>query len=235
MIDTQILIISDEPESARLWVRGLAHLSIPAATVKMGTNLIENFIPGTCNLIALDINRKCQVFSICRSARASFQGPILLCTYERDERFHLRAYETGIEESISKPIGIRLFRAKALAWLRRATGVPLQRCDLWASDFQLDTPRRTLTTPDGLTARLSVLEFRLLMLLINNRGCVVEPDAIRKHVWTNSREVGLSLTKDLVYRLRQKIERNPNKPQFIETVARRGYRFRSSEPQMDRP
>jgi DNA-binding response OmpR family regulator len=90
-------------------------------------------------------------------------------------------------------------------------------------DLRLDPAWRTILTADGSAIKLSTLEFRLLHLLMINRGQVLPSDIIVDRVWGYGGEGDSTLLKNLVYRLRRKIEPDPRQPRYIQTVAGEGY------------
>ena len=170
-----------------------------------------------------------EVFPLCQQIRKDFTQPLILFTYENDERFHLKAYEMGVEECVAKPIGIPLFLAKAFAWLHRAALQKAAGQELRVSNFRIDPERRLLTTPDGETLKLSNLENRLLYLLMANPGQVLTSEVLLDRIWPEYEDADSRLVKNLIYRLRRKIERDPQQPKFIKTVDSVGYAFRASE------
>ena len=165
----------------------------------------------------------------------------MLFTYEYDERFHLEAYRAGIDESISKPIGSTLAVAKVFAWLHRTSYPPAHRRNgmshhpyeigithsqsITIPTFRIDTMERLLTTPEGKIAKLSKLECRLLAFLIDNSGVTVSPDRMMDEVWAGDPSMNVSRLKNLVYRLRKKIEPDPVHLRYLHTVPGHGYFF----------
>ena len=143
-----------------------------------------------------------------RHIRANSVQPLLFFTYETDERFHLNAYELGVEECIAKPIGIPLFLAKVHAWLHRAAIQNAPNTILCVSRFQIDPERRLVTTPDEVTIKLSNLECRLLYVLMANRGRILESQLLVDRIWSEYQDVDSQLVKNLIYRLRRKIDRS---------------------------
>ncbi len=225
MTNVQVSLISDHQESALFWIHGLNQRAISAKAVKLERNSYKTFACADSDLLILDINGDhSQVPMLCRYARALLTGPLLLFSYESDERFHLAAYEAGVDESISKPVGMPLFLAKVAAWLRRTSARAARPPSL---SFEFDSARRALTTPEGQTVRLSKLEARLAHYLMSNQGRVLEPEVIMAYVWAEC-EYGESdrlLLKNLIYRLRKKIEPVPEQPRYVHTVLGQGYRF----------
>jgi len=95
-------------------------------------------------------------------------------------------------------------------------------------DVQLDAEQQTVRVEDGGPVRLTNVEFRLLQYLLANAEHTAPFDRLTNHVW-DYRGVGdRQLLKQLVHRLRQKIERNPAEPRYIVTVPNVGYMLHAS-------
>ena len=220
-----ILIIGDQPEVTDIWSHGLVQRGITVETADLGDQSTQFFVDGHYELGIIDINDSgCDIAPLCRSIRAVFDNPILVFTYEHDERFHLRLYDEGVDECITKPIGVLLLLAKVTAWLARSSTPRSQARQLYYGGFHLNTSGQLLTTPDGRTVKLSNLEYRLIVLLLANKGRSVPADVIVSRVWSEYEANTNDLLKRLIYRLRRKIELEPGSPQYIETVDGFGYR-----------
>lgn len=125
-----------------------------------------------------------------------------------------------------KSIGPPLFLAKARAWLRRSWTISAETLNsVQMDDLCLNPARREVVTASGSTAKLTNLEFRLLYFLMSHRGQVLESDLIVDRVWGYDGGGESALLKSLVYRLRRKIEDEPDHPRYIHTVTGVGYTF----------
>jgi two-component system OmpR family response regulator len=221
-----VLVVSDQQESAQLWVHCLAQRSLGATAAMLDADSGQIRALSAYTLLILDIqDDAARALAICRYARATFAGPILFFTYEYDERFHLEAYRAGIDECIAKPIGASLAVAKVLSWLRRTSPWPAYPHGLEFAHFHIDSIHRLLTTPDGKTARLSKLECRLLSFLIDNPGQILPSDRMVDQIWAGKTTMSVRRLKNLVYRLRKKIEPDPDQPRYLRTVPGYGYCF----------
>jgi DNA-binding response OmpR family regulator len=138
----------------------------------------------------------------------------------------LEAYEAGVDEYIVKPVGPLLFVAKVIAWLRRSWTVPAEALDnLEVAGFRLDTSRRQLIIANASPVRLTNLEFRLLHLLMSHHGQVLDSNIVIDRVWGHTGQGDSTLLKNVVYRLRRKIEADPSRPRHLQTIAGEGYTF----------
>lgn len=227
-MSTQVLILSDDQEAARIWSHTLNHWQIEPVTRQYErlTDLVKTL--STYALIIVDdYHGACDVLALCRAVRAANPHPLLLFTYEAGERYHLEAYQIGVDESVAKPIGMRLCQQKVLAWLRRAMPSmnPVSPTVLEVAGFELDGQDRLLTLPNGKNMRLSRQEYRLMYVLMANHGQIVETEQLISRIWDDYVAAEKQMLKNLVYRLRQKIEPIPQCPRYIKTVSHTGYTF----------
>jgi two-component system alkaline phosphatase synthesis response regulator PhoP len=110
--------------------------------------------------------------------------------------------------------------------LKRAGTVPVSVLpSLEANGLAVDPGARRTTTPDGVSHQLTPLEFRLLYLLMTNQGQVISTDIIIERVWGYSSNGNRELVRGLVRRLRRKIDPDPSRRRYIETIPGVGYRF----------
>jgi DNA-binding response OmpR family regulator len=136
-----------------------------------------------------------------------------------DEIVH--GLDLGADDYMPKPFSPKQLIARARALLRRSQAVPRQ-AQLAIHDLVLDTGKQLVVTPRG-TVRLTPMEFRLLHYLLVNRGQVMPTDTILTHVWGYADSSDRALLKQLVYRLRQKLEPPDAVRHYIETIPGVGY------------
>jgi DNA-binding response OmpR family regulator len=230
-MNPKILLITDRPDLARAQAHALVCSGIEVSELHyeiVETKISAAELSGYDLLLLYMFDEESNSIELCRKLRADYHNPILLLLYARGERFLLRAYEAGADDCLVQPLSIQMLSVKVQAWLRRAdlkaTSTPL----LEGYKFTFNPATSELVTPEDTMIRLSQLEARLLHLLIVNRGHIVTTDTILQRVWPHSHSVAgdRSLLKALVHRLRRKIERNPNVPQYIHTIPYEGYSFR---------
>jgi DNA-binding response OmpR family regulator len=133
----------------------------------------------------------------------------------------VRGLDGGADDYLTKPFSPRTLLARVRALLRRAE---IDRpAPLAAGDLTLDVERQMVSVSGAAPVRLTSLEFRLIQYLLANAGHTIPTEKLTTHVW-GYRGVGdRQLLKQLVHRLRQKIERNPAEPEYVVTVAGVGY------------
>jgi two-component system response regulator RegX3 len=226
-ISTNVLLVSDDPETAQIWAYALSKRGLGVALVGSAQEAVDRQAKEVFDLIVIDVQTlQLDGIDLCWRLRAEAIVPILLFTPRRDEAYALKAYEAGVDEYIVMPISPALFLAKVSAWLRRSWTVAAEALNtLQAGKFQLDPVRRQAVTASGAVVRLTNLEFRLLHFLLCHQGLVLETDVIVDRVWGYTSIGDSVLLKNLIYRLRRKIEPDPSRPHHIQTVAGVGYTF----------
>jgi DNA-binding response OmpR family regulator len=169
-----------------------------------------------------------KILDLCYKLRAICENPILLFLPSYDENLIIEYYDAGIDDCVVKPISPVVFYAKVKAWLRHSKMQPVPAMDeIRAGDIILNPDQRALVKPDGSIIKLTDLEVRLLHLLMSRPGHVFDSEYIVNKVWGLYGEQDLALLKHAVYRLRRKLEDDPDHPRWIQTWHGKGYTFNS--------
>ncbi len=226
---SKVLLISNDREVGGIWSYALRQSGLEATLVRSAAAAVEQWAQDTYDLILIDVcGPDLDGIELTRQLRAQAVNPILLFTPNRDESHTLDAYQAGVDECVVKPASPSLFMAKVRAWLRRTWTVPAGALhSLEVGPLCLDPARREVTNGSDMVAKLTNLEFRLLYMFMSHRGQVLPADLIIDHVWGYSGGGDSILLKNVVYRLRRKIEPDPSQPRYIQTVAG-GYVFYST-------
>lgn len=179
------------------------------------------------DLVILDVNMPgFDGFEACRRIRAEGSTPVMMLTVRGSEDDVVHGLDLGADDYLTKPFSPRALLARARALLRRGGGEP--QAPSAAGAIALDADMRTARVADGDPVRLTELEFRLLQFLVAHAGKTASADRLVRHVWGSRRVDGRQLLKQLVHRLRVKIERDPANPEHLVTVAGVGYRLAGS-------
>lgn len=224
---TRVLLISDDLDMGRIWVYALRQMGPEATLARMVDDSLSHWGEGAYDLAIVDVHDAHQeVISLCRRLRAQAVNPIMLLTPRGGEDQVLEAYEAGVDDCVVKPVSPCLFLAKVRVWLRRSWTVSTKALDSFQVDgLCLDPVRREAVITGGAAAKLTNLEFRLLYLLMSHRGQVLQSDLILDRVWGYFGGGDSAMLKNVVYRLRRKIEPDPSRPTYIQTVTGEGYAF----------
>lgn len=176
----------------------------------------------TPDLIILDVNMpKEDGFRICRRIREQSDIPIILLTVRNDEEDILGGFTIGADDYITKPFSPRQLIARVKAVLRRSKKRSPVTNRTW-EDVSLNLNRHELIVANGDPIQLSGLELRLMDCLMINVGQIVTPEIIIDHVW-GPQGGDMDMVRQLVHRLRTKLEKNPANAISINNVPGLGY------------
>jgi DNA-binding response OmpR family regulator len=220
----KILVVDDDPDLLSLV--GFALSQSGFAVVKAGDvgTATRTFTAEAPDLAILDINLPGgSGFDICEAIRRQSRIPIMMLTARGEEEDLVRALDLGADDYLTKPFSPRTLLARVRALLRRAgleSGGAMS-----AGDLQLDLESHALQIGDKAPVKLTKLETRLLQILIANAGHVVGTERLLTHVWGHRGSGDRQLLKQLVHRLRQKIENDPASPRYLQTESGAGYRL----------
>ena len=191
-------------------------------TAHDGLAAIDRWRDESPDLILLDLNLpKLDGLSVCRRIRALSDTPIIILSVRGEEDDVVQGLELGADDYITKPFSPRQLVARAQAVLRRS-GAPPTVGVLEAVGLSLDLSRREVTRAGMSATQLTPLECRLLEVLMINEGQVLSTEALIDNVWGTGRGDRVML-KQLVHRLRSKIEGGEPSPGIVETVRGVGY------------
>jgi two-component system KDP operon response regulator KdpE len=175
-------------------------------------------------VIDIDIDRE-DPLKLYKRFRAVSVTPVLLLLPAYHENQMLEAYAAGVDDVIIKPVSPPIFLAKILAWGRRSWTVSVDNLNhIKAGQYRLEPAHRCLINTEGMEVRLTNLEFRLLHLLMSRPGRLFDAEDIVQAIWGGFGEGDQVLLKNVVYRLRKKIEINPSQPILLRTEPG-GYSF----------
>jgi len=170
--------------------------------------------------------------SLCRALRRGGPNqdvPILMLTARRDESDKVLGLESGADDYLTKPFGVRELVARARALLRRprqtsaASDEPVDP-PVTIHGIEIDPARRRVRV-EGREVELTDQEFRLLHLLATHAGIVFSREALLSKIWRGDTYVTVRSVDTLVKRLRRRIEVDPANPTFLLTVWGVGYKF----------
>jgi DNA-binding response OmpR family regulator len=221
----KILVVDDDLELLGLIGFALRQAGYFVIEASDGPGALAMFGREQPDLVILDVNLPgLNGFEVCRRIRAEAPTPIMMLTVRSSEEDQVRGLDGGADDYLTKPFSPRTLLARVRALLRRAE---IERpAPLAAGDLALDVEIQSVSVCGAAPTRLTSLEFRLLQYLLANAGHTIPSERLTTHVWGYSGVGDKQLLKQLVHRLRQKIERNPAEPQYVLTVAGIGYLLR---------
>ena len=198
---------------------GLAALEL-AGSRRFDVIVLDLMLPGLDGL------------SVCRAVRRGARNadvPILMLTARREETDKVLGLETGADDYLAKPFGVRELVARVRALVRRAaqpSGLPQGASadrPVTHRHLVMDPARRRVTR-DGLEVDLTTHEFDLLYVLLSHPGIVFTREALLTRTWKENTFVTERSVDTLVKRVRKKIEHDPANPEVIATVWGSGYK-----------
>ncbi len=184
------------------------------------------------DLVILDVQMpKLDGFEVCRQMRSETNSMVLILTAHDREDDEIRGLEMGADDYLRKPFSPRQLMARIKAVMRRssATRNTATASSVTVGPITLDAMRHEVLR-EGTKVRLTPTESRLLHLLITHTGQVLTTDMIIERVWGYDDAGDSGLVKTHIRHLRQKIEPDPNNPQFLMTVPGVGYTFSTQAP-----
>jgi DNA-binding response OmpR family regulator len=221
----KILIADDDHELLDLIGFTLIQAGFMVVKASDGFAALRIFDQELPDLVLLDINMPgVNGFDVCARIREHSSVPLMMLTVRGEEEDLVKALELGADDYLNKPFSPRTLIARVRALLRRA-GVEATTAPMAAGQLQLDIDEHTVRVGAATPVRLTKLETRLLQALLANAGHTVNSERLLMQVWGHKSAGDRQLLKQLVHRVRHKIEVDPAVPQLLQTVASAGYKL----------
>jgi two-component system OmpR family response regulator/two-component system alkaline phosphatase synthesis response regulator PhoP len=231
----RVLVVEDETNIRELVCLHLRHEGYACDGEADGARALERSVAERYDLMVLDVMLpRLDGLSLCRAIRngqLNKDVPILMLTARREESDKVVGLESGADDYLTKPFGVRELVARARALLRRAghTGAPAaqeetQEGIVKIHDVEIDLPKRRVRIADR-SIDLTDQEFRMLHLLATHAGIVFSREALLLKLWRGDTFVTVRSVDTLVKRLRRRIEVDPADPKYLLTVWGVGYKF----------
>lgn len=226
------LIVEDEPSIREIVRLHLSLAGFETDEVADGHTALSRLRTDAFALVVLDVMLPgVDGVTLCRTLRSG--GPnqraaVLMLTARDTEPEKVLGLESGADDYLTKPFGVREFMARVTAVLRRASGdaLPPERTTgiVRTADITLDPDRRQARVR-GRLVEVTKQEFDVLYLLASRRGIVFSRPAIIAKVWGADTYVTERTVDSVVSRLRRKIEQDPDNPEMLLTAWGVGYHF----------
>ena len=227
VLGPRVLIVSNQQTTGPLWVFSLQQQNLHVMLEADPAKTLQRCEMETPDLIILDINLpEAQTVDLIRGLRGEMVTPVLLLTPPRSEENIIEAYNAGVDDYLIKPVSPSLFNAKVKVWLRRSWSATTSTLDpVKIGGMHIFPNERMIIRDTGQPIHLTNLELRLLYYLVSRAGQTVSTSELNQRVWGYTGEVDNNMLKNVVYRLRRKIEADPANPQIIQTVSGVGYKM----------
>ncbi|EFQ24657.1 response regulator transcription factor [Aminomonas paucivorans] len=223
----RILVVEDERSIADLVAEALRRQGYRVETAGDGDQALEVAETTLPDLVILDLMLpKLDGWEVCRRLReeeTTRRIPIIMLTARRDEKDVVAGLELGADDYLRKPFSLAELLARVKAHLRARAQDALGDEGIAVGPLTLE-PRSGEVLLDGTPLDLSPVEYRLLETLVRGKGRLVSREELLAKVW--GYVAGDTRTVDVhIFRLRRKIEPDPEHPRLVHTVRGRGYRL----------
>lgn len=230
----KILIVEDEPDMRLGLKDNLEFEEYEVDVAENGKVGYEKIINNKYDLILMDVMMpEMSGFEVCKQVRKEgINVPIILLTAKGEEIDKVRGLEMGADDYITKPFSLRELLARVKAVLRRAPEHNAQgenknskiQIGLLTIDFST-----YIAVSKNKPVQMSHKEFELLHYLWDKRNTVVTRDDLLNKIWGYEESPTTRTVDNFIVRLRQKIEKDPERPHFIITVHGIGYKLINSQ------
>ena len=223
----RVLVVDDEPPIRKLLRMGLGtqgYETIDAPNAKAALELMAE----APDLVILDLGLPdMQGLDLLRKIRAQREDvPIVVLSSRGDEAAKVEALDLGADDYVTKPFGMEELLARMRAALRHQLQVQGERPAFKVGDLSVDLVRRIVRCRDE-EVKLSPKEYDLLRVMVQHAGKVLTHKFLLNALW--SVPIDPQYLRVYVRQLRQKIEPNPARPQYILTETGIGYRLKAPD------
>jgi len=228
----RILIVEDDHSIASLQRDYLELAGYEVAIVSSGSEALEAVARETYDLIILDIMLPgVDGFSVLRTIREEEDIPVLLVSARSEELYKIKGLDLGADDYMTKPFSPAELVARVNAHLKkyerlkeRFGKVEPEKIRLRVRGLEIDKDARQVFV-NGREVTLAQKEFDLLLFLLQHANRVFSKEELFERVWGMDALSDVSTVTVHIARIREKIEDNPSKPQYVATVWGAGYKF----------
>jgi two-component system KDP operon response regulator KdpE len=223
----KVLVVDDEPPIRKLLRMGLSTQGYSVLEAPNGKTALE-FLNQGPDLIVLDLGLPdIQGHNLLRMIRARNESvPIVVLSSRGDEAGKVQALDFGADDYVTKPFGMDELLARMRAALRHQLQVHGERPIFCVGDLSVDLVRRVVRVSNK-DVKLSPKEYELLRVLVQHAGKVLTHKFLLGELWDELTDA--QYLRVYVRQLRQKIETDPERPQYILTETGIGYRLRAPD------
>lgn len=221
-IHTQILLVEDEPDIVEELTSFLEEEGFSVVSANGQKAALQIMQEQIIDLVLLDITLKeGNGFSLCSAIKSEYSVPVIFLSALGDEFSTVTGLELGADDYIAKPFRPRELISRIKNVLRRQT----KKENIKIGSLTIDT-KKAIVLKDQQEVILSALEYKLLLVFLNNRERIVTRDLLVEEIYNISGEFIQDNTLTVyIKRLREKIEDDPKNPQILKTVRGIGYRM----------
>jgi DNA-binding response OmpR family regulator len=232
-----ILLVEDDQDLADIIAYTLRRADYDVLTTYDGFSALRLLKTKKPSLVVLDVNLpRIDGWGVLQQIRTSSTTPVIMLTAHGEDADVVRGLKLGADDYVTKPFSPNQLVARVEAVLRRAELAQqgARSRVLEYGDITLDLGLHRVTVQDR-TLNLTKIEFKLLHELALRGGEVVSHQELARRVWGYQEVDSGSITKSHIRNLRRKIEPDPAKPSYLQTVAGLGYRLQGDIVNKQRP
>jgi two-component system, OmpR family, KDP operon response regulator KdpE len=224
----KVLVVDDEPQIRRAVRAGLEQNGYEVAAAATGEEALDLAALRTPDAAIVDLAMPgLDGFAVILHLREWYQGPILVLSVREGEEDKIRALDLGADDYLTKPFGIGELLARLRAVLRRARPGEEEAPSFSIGGLHVDFSRRQVLV-SGTEVHLTPIEYDLLRQLTLNADRVLTHRQLLTRVWGPEYAEETHTLRVHIANLRNKIEPDPNRPRYVQTEPRVGYRFLTS-------
>ncbi|HEX8799006.1 MAG TPA: response regulator transcription factor [Terriglobales bacterium] len=222
----KILVVEDEPNMVAGLRDNFEFEGYQVITARDGVEGLQKALDESPDLVVLDVMMpRMSGLEVCKQLRAKRGSiPIIMLTARGQEVDKVVGLELGADDYVTKPFSIRELLARVKAVLRRSPVVPQDQDRRSFGEVEVDF-RKCRVLKSGKAIDISSKEFELLKYFIVHSGETLSRDRLLEDVWGYDNYPTTRTVDTHLVRLRQKLEPNPDQPQYFLTVHGTGYRF----------
>ena len=222
---TKILLVEDDKSIISNLTQFLAAEGYEVKSASGQTKALSMMEKERFDLVLLDISlSEGNGFAVCKAVKSNYRIPVIFLTASGDEYSTVTGFELGADDYIAKPFRPRELssRIRNILRLTGGTGTVIS-----LGTITVDTVKG-IASKNGKDLYLSALEYRLLLVFLNNRGRILSRTQLLEAIWDIAGEfVNDNTLTVYIKRLREKIEKNPSEPKYVHTKWGVGYYFQA--------
>lgn len=220
---TKILLVEDDGQIAAYLGELLRAEGFDTQIASSKKEAGECLLAQAFDLVLLDVSLPDgNGFSICAEIKREYEIPVIFLTASGDEYSVVAGLDMGADDYIAKPFRPRELISRIRSVLRRCKK---EQRILSCGDLKVNVSSATVTKGEK-ELFLSALEYRLLLILLQNKGQILTRNQLLEEIWDASGEyVNDNTLSVYMKRLREKIEENPQSPRLLHTIRGIGYRM----------
>ena len=223
----RILVVDDEPQIRRFLRAGLSTQGYDILEAANGAEAQSRVALDNPDLVILDLGLPdADGVEVIAKLREWTRVPIIVLSVRASESDKIKALDTGANDYVTKPFSVGELLARIRTALRHAATAEVGAPEFVQGGLKVDFVRR-IVTRDGAEVHLSRKEYEILRVLASNAGKVLTHQHLLREIWGKSFVDQTQYLRVYIGQLRQKLERDPARPDLILTEPGVGYRLKA--------